>query len=416
VTNILDGGSWQSAAGTDSWSYQLPTGASIWKLRSSYSIEVRSKDASDNYSATFSATVTKDINKDTAGNGYADLVVGASGYSDTGKIYLYDGTSSGLSGSSSHSRLGSSGDAFGWAVAISDFDGDGYADVAVGAPAYSSYTGRVTVFYGSASGIAASGNVLATGSGTNNYFGEEFAAGDFDNDGYADLAVGASGYSSGIGLVNVYHGGGSGLSATPEQTLTGSSNSSFGKALATGDVNNDGYDDLAVGAQGYNPGGASGTGAVYVHHGSISGISGTATTTLEGEGATNSFGVSVAIGNADGDDYDDLAVGAKGNSSSTGRVYVYHGASGGVESSLSQALDGESSNHYFGDVLSANDSNLDGYDDLVVSATNYDETYSNRGKVYLYTGSSTGIPTASEQTWIGDYTENMEYFGHSTDF
>lgn len=470
----LDGGSWQSATGTDSWSYKLPTGASIWKLLTSHTIEVRSKDGSDNYSTIYSATVIKGVNKDTDGNGYADLVVGASGYSDTGKIYLYDGTSSGLSASSSLYRLGSSGDAFGWAVAISDFDGDGFADVAVGAPSYSSYTGRVSVFYGSASGIASTATALATGEGTNNHFGEELAAGDVDNDGYADLAVGASGYSSDTGRVTIYHGGSSGLSSTPAQTLTGSSNSSFGKALATGDVNNDGYDDLAVGAPGYNPGSASGTGAVYVHHGSIAGTSGTAATTLVGETATDSFGVSVAIGDADGDsyddlavgaegygtstgrayvyngasggigstasqtldgvasgdffgvtvgfgdfngdDYDDLAVGAEGYSSSTGRVYIYQGAVGGIGSSSSQTLDGESTNHYFGDALTANDSNLDGYDDLVVSATNYDETYSNRGKVYLYTGSSSGIPAASEQTWIGNYTENLEVFGQSTDF
>jgi ribosomal protein L35AE/L33A len=183
-------------------------------------------------------------------------------------------------------------------------------------------------------------------------------------------------------------------------------------SVAIGNADGDDYNDLAVGADGYDVS----TGRAYVYHGTSGGIGTTASQTLNGEASGDSFGITVVLGNFNGDAYYDLAVGAKGNSSSTGRVYVYHGASGGVESSLSQALDGESSNHYFGDVLSANDSNLDGYDDLVVSATNYDETYSNRGKVYLYTGSSTGIPTASEQTWIGDYTENMEYFGHSTDF
>lgn len=470
----LDGGAYQTASGTTTWSFQLPTGTDVWKIGSDHTIVVLAKDASGNSSTVFSANVTKGVNKDTDGNGYLDLVVGASGYSDTGKIYLYDGTSSGLSASSSLYRLGSSGDAFGWAVAISDFDADGFADVAVGAPSYSSYTGRVRVFYGSASGIAASGTTLATGEATSNFFGVELAAGDFDNDGYADLAVGASGYSSDTGRVTIYHGGSSGLSSTPAQTLTGSSNSSFGKALATGDVDNDGYDDLAIGAPGYNPGSASGTGAVYVHHGSALGIEGAYTRMLEGETATDSFGVSVAVGNADGDsyddlavgaegygtsngrayvyhgasggigstasrtldggssgdffgvtvgfgnfngdDYDDLAVGAEGYSSSTGRVYIYHGASGGIGSSLSQSLDGENTNHYFGDALASNDSNLDGYDDLVVSATNYDGTYSNQGKVYLYTGSSTGIPTTSEQTWIGNYTENLEVFGQSTDF
>jgi hypothetical protein len=471
----LDGGSWQNATGTDSWSYSLPTGTSIWKLRSSHSIDVRARDGSNNYSTTFSATVIKGVNKDTNGNGYIDLVIGASGYSDSGKIYLYNGSSSGLSSSSSLDRLGSSGDAFGWAVAVSDFDGDGFADVAVGAPASSSYTGSVSVFYGSVSGISSTGTALATGEGTNNYFGEELATGDFDNDGYADLAVGASGYSSDTGRATIYHGSDSGLSATASQTLTGSSNSSFGKALATGDVNGDGYCDLAVGAQGYDPGSASGTGAVYVHHGGVTGIPGSPDKTLLGEAALDSFGASVAIGNANGDGYDDLAVGADGHNVSTGRAYVYHGisggigsapirtldggaqgdsfgatvvmgnfngddyddlavgadghssftgrvsvydgGSGGIESSASQTLTGESSSHFFGDALSAGDADLDGNDELVVSAAFYDgPTYTNRGKVYLYDGSSSGIPSASARTWTGTDTADGEKFGFATGF
>jgi len=351
----LDSAGWQTAAGTTTWSYQIPTGANIWKNGTSHTISVRAKDGSDNYSTVFSATVEKSANKDTNGDGYVDLVIGAPGYSsNTGKIYLYNGSASGLSTTISLTRQGSSGDGLGYSVAVSDFNGDGYADVAVGSYIYSSSTGRVGVFYGGSSGIDVSVTAVATGPTSDSYFGSTMAAGDANNDGHADLAVGARGYSSDTGQVTVCHGSSSGISTTASRTLTGTSNSRFGKALAFGDANNDSYADLAAGADGYN--------------------------TL------------------------------------TGRAYVYHGGISGISTTASRTLTGEATGDFYGHSIFSGDSNLDGIEDLLVGAYCYDQTYTNRGKMYHYAGSASGIPTTTSRTWLGTGTTTNEYFSFWADF
>ena len=79
-------------------------------------------------------------------------------------------------------------------------------------------------------------------------------AGDVNGDGYADVIVGADGYSSDTGRAYVYHGGGDGLSASPAFTATGeATDNNFGFSVAgAGDVNGDGYADVIVGAYGYS--------------------------------------------------------------------------------------------------------------------------------------------------------------------
>ena len=147
-----------------------------------------------------------------------------------------------------------------------DVNGDGYADVIVGAQGYSSHTGRAYVYHGGPSGLSASPAFTATGEGPDNFFGAAVAgAGDVNGDGYANVIVGAYGYSGETGRAYVYHGGPSGLSASPAFTATGAAtDENFGLSVAgTGDVNGDGYANLIVGADGFD----SDTGRSYVFHG-----------------------------------------------------------------------------------------------------------------------------------------------------
>ncbi len=203
------------------------------------------------------------------GDGYADLIVGAVGYiTSTGRAYVYHGSPSGLSASPAFSATGAAtADAFGFAVAgAGDVNGDGYADVIVGSGGYINNTGRAYVYHGSPGGLSASPAFTATGEGPDDFFGAAVAgAGDVNGDGYADVIVGAYGYSSGTGRAYVYHGSPSGLSASPAFSATGAAtNNSFGAAVAgTGDVNGDGYADLIVGADGYD----NDTGRAYAFHG-----------------------------------------------------------------------------------------------------------------------------------------------------
>jgi hypothetical protein len=182
-----------------------------------------------------------------------------------------------------------------------DFNGDGRADLAVGVPRENvgtiSDAGAVNVIYGGAGGLSATGNQLWSQDSagvqgvaqSDNRFGWSLAAGDFNGDGRADLAVGVpgedfAGSGPGTGAVNVLYGGAGGLSATGNQLWhqgtsgvlgAGAASDEFGWSLTAGDFNGDGRADLAAGVPGENVGAISDAGAVNVLYGGAGGLSAT---------------------------------------------------------------------------------------------------------------------------------------------
>ena len=144
-----------------------------------------------------------------------------------------------------------------------------------------------------------------------------------NNDGYADVIVGADRYNSWQGRAYVYIGTVSGVHATPSVTLTGEVGSAFGYSVGTaGDVNNDGYADVIVGANQYS----SDTGRAYLYHGGVGGLSATPSVTLIAENSGDYFGYSVGTaGDVNNDSYADVIVGAVRYNSNQGRAYVYMG-------------------------------------------------------------------------------------------
>jgi disulfide bond formation protein DsbB len=188
-------------------------------------------------------------------------------------------------------------DQFGYALSGGDFDDDGYDDLAIGVPnegiGTADYAGAVNVLYGSSSGLSSTGNQMwhqnspgilgICESGDN--FGWSLSVGDFDNDGYDDLAIGVFlediGTYADAGAVNVLYGSSTGLSSTGNQLwhqntpgILGLSEivDSFGWSLSVGDFDNDGYDDLAVGVPYEDLGINLDAGAVNVIYSSVGGL------------------------------------------------------------------------------------------------------------------------------------------------
>jgi hypothetical protein len=223
---------------------------------------------------------------------------------------------------------------FGMSVAgAGDLDGDGYGDVVVGAEgANSAY-----VYKGSASGLGTTPTVLTDGT-TSAYLGGSVAtAGDVNGDGYADIIVGAGAGTNNSGGFCVYLGGVAGVSTTCAALVVdgepNTDSTTYPVPVASaGDVNGDGYSDVLVGKPGE---GTMSAGIAYLYLGSATGLILTMPRTLASpDGPTSFFGASVtSLGDIDGDGYDDFAVAADdalyptpAGGGTTGRVHVYRGA------------------------------------------------------------------------------------------
>ncbi len=321
---------------------------------------------------------------DVNGDGYSDVIVGAIGYSSfTGKAYIYFGGAS-MNNIADVTMTGETGnDFFGNSVSSAgDVNGDGYSDVIVGASFYSSYTGRAYIYFGGGS-MNNVADVTMTGEAAGNNFGFSVStAGDVNGDGYSDVVTGAYGYSGGTGRAYIYFGGAL-MDNIADVTMTGEATLYyFGNSVSSaGDVNGDGFPDVIIGAYGYS----TNTGKAYIYFGGAS-MNNVADVTMTGETTNNNFGISVSsAGDVNGDGYSDVIVGANQYSSFTGRAYIYFG--GTIMNNVSDVLmTGETINDGLGiSVSSAGDINGDGYSDLIIGADNYS---AGTGRAYVYYGSA----------------------------
>jgi len=372
----------------------------------------------------YRASRAGDINND----GYDDIIIGAIGFSSSrGAAYVIYGGPISSNIDLSTTTLDpattgfmikgeNTGDQFGYSVnPAGDINKDNYDDIIIGAPLRNSVQGASYVIYGgpksslpnldlssttlnpTLTGFTIKGNVVG------DIFGRwGNTAGDVNGDGYDDIIIGAFRYGSWKGAAYLIYGREKSLlsnidlgSTSLDPSTTGftiigeNNNDRLGVSVGpAGDINDDGYDDILVGAANYK----SAAGAVYVIYGgpkssllnidlSSAPLDPTAGFMVKGGSANDLLGWPVISGgDINGDGYDDMIMGAYGFRSSRGAAYVVYG---GPKSSLSNidlssttldpattgfTLIGNSAGDQFGFAVNAGDINNDGYSDLIIGA------------------------------------------------
>lgn len=313
---------------------------------------------------------------------------------------------------------------YGVAVAFAgDINNDGYVDALVGANQYDEFypnQGLTLVYRGTATGLPDSAQQTMSVAVDGAEYGTAVAAGDFNNDGFADTANGAPyGGPEEEGRVVIYHG--SSFNLQYEMELLGPMpDDRFGFALATGDINGNGYDDLLVGAPGYQADGLLNSGAVLLYYGGPDGLSNEPGWMVESYQENGQLGYALAVGDFNDDGYADIAIGAKTygpNSPNVGAVFVFYGSAQGPAGGLFATLDnadwaafGESADDYFGAALaSGGDVNGNGVDDLIVGAPGFGFSVEKYGAVYGFWGSANGLGTGFYDWFASDYQPDSEF-------
>jgi hypothetical protein len=424
------------------------------------------------------------------GDGYHDLAVGVllediGRIRDAGGVNVLYGSATGLQATAPPDQFWSQnspgveggseeGDLFGASLAAGDFNNDTFSDLAIGAPfediGQIEDAGGVNVLYGSPTGLQTTSPAdqfwsqdspgVEGGAEDFDAFGFSLAAGDFNDDGFADLAIGAAfeGVKSaeGAGAVNVLYGSAVGLQATSPNDqvwhqgspgVQGSAETfdSFGWYVAAGDFNDDGFDDLSVGVPFEDIKREEDAGAVSVLYGSAGGLQATSpddqvwhqnSPGVEG-GAEDFdfFGEFVATGDFNNDGFADLATSVASEDLGSalpdaGALSVLYGSAGGLQATSPpdqlwtqdspDVEDQAEPNDIFGFAPASGDFNGDGYDDLAVSALLEDlDDIAEAGAAHVLYGSATGLQATApaDQFWhqdspgVEDQAEDVDLFG-----
>nr|WP_211283762.1 N-acetylmuramoyl-L-alanine amidase [Streptomyces antibioticus] len=302
--------------------------------------------SSESGDAFGTSTAWGDVN----GDGYADLAIGAPGEDDTsgnadrGQVTVMYGPALDTGFSYTTSGVTAAGAKLGSAVTVGDFNGDGKADVfAAGAGKGGTWNARLT-------GGKTSYGTLTTATGSVAYL--DAATGDFNRDGYADVALNYRD-TGGIGRVVRFAGSATGLAKAGVISVKG------GRSIAAGDVNGNGYDDIVIGQPVASESGGRPGGQITMVPGTSTGFTTTGMTTIHqdtsgvpgGDESGDAFGSSVSVGDYDADGYADALAGAPGedlvrdgvNRTNAGNAILVKGGSAGLTGTGSIAVSQDTS-------------------------------------------------------------------------
>jgi hypothetical protein len=347
---------------------------------------------------------------DVNGDGFDDVIVGQQYYDNEvgneGAAYLYLGSPGGLSdfdGLPIERDNNITSAYFGYAVAgAGDVNQDGFDDVLIGAPRQQgaiANAGAVYLYTGSETGLSTTEFHVFEGDESGAMYGSSVDAGDFNNDGYRDVVIGAHFYDDpeiNEGAVLIYYGSESGFATTADAVISlDQGNRRFGQTVANaGDVNGDGYDDLLVSAPDYLLEGDVRS-AVFLFLGSEAGLG-----TTDDWRMVGGYGLALlgggevsSAGDVNGDGYDDILVGT--DYANVEGVRLFLGSPSGPALAPDWTRPGYISNG--AQVAAAGDVNQDGFDDLIIGDTGYDGFESDSGTAFIFLGNADGLPTPSSR-------------------
>ncbi|MFD1661857.1 FG-GAP repeat protein [Streptomyces caeni] len=341
-----------------------------------------------------------------------------------------------------------------------DFNGDGYPDLTIGIPGDTvnghPRAGSVLVANGTSTGPAGTSllvNQDSTGvpgsAEDDDSFGQSVASCDFDSNGYADLAVSspleAIDTTQGAGMLTVHYGGSSGINGSTTEAFTEDTagypgtvawDEVFAYSLAAGDVNGDGYCDLAIGQPLDNAGGRSNAGTIKLMFGTSTGLNAADTIQIDQNTANvpgvpeaeDRFGEQLAIADVDGDGVGDLISATIGEqisgSSDRGSLHILYGPIENGAPAAGSYIDAGNVTgigEFAGSALAVGHFNDDTYADVAVGVSDQEVgTKGAAGRFAVFYGSAQGLSAASrvklfdqDSPGISGSPETEDYFASS---
>jgi ankyrin repeat protein len=288
----------------------------------------------------------------------------------------------------------------GYPIACGDVDGDGYDDILISAWRYNNRRGRVYLFYGGPD-MDTTADLILEGQNEGGQFGGSISCSDIDNDGYDDIVIGACFFSEKRGLAYLYWGSDrSSMDDNPDKIFTeeAKKGSLFGVSSAVYDIDNDGYDDIILGA----------AGRAYLYFGNTKESMDTSYDLIfKREHTEYSFGYRIGCGDIDNDGYGDIVIGPWW--SSHGQAYLFYGGSrSNMDAKADVVFKAQSEgDDFFGHGILCVDQNRDGYDDIVMGAPGYNDKQS---RSYLFYGNSKKS-TDADPDMIFDGEVEGSYYG-----